>query len=115
MELHEILELGADHLRISQDRITSPSRLRPLVDARRMIAAQMYERRKCTLMDVAQALGRTHHTTIISLLDGHKDFMKNSREYREKYAKMKKDMDFFYHSNEMTEAGIIAAANMGLI
>jgi len=114
MELHEILELGADYLYLDQNRITSPSRLRSLVDARRMIAAEMYERCQCTLQQVAEALGRSNHTTIISLLDGHKYFLKNNSEYREKYRKMQNALDRSM-SNEMTEAGIIAAANMGLI
>lgn len=90
MSPSQIVTLSAPILGFSIRKLRNKSRSRDLVDARRMIASLILEIEAYPLKQIAAALGRKDHTTIIHYRDTHQAYMKTDIEYRAEYNAFKK-------------------------
>ena len=86
----QIATLSAPLLGFEINELRNKSRSRDLVDARRMIASFILESGDYPLKQIAAALGRKDHTTIINYRDTHEAFMQTDYEYRNQYNAFKK-------------------------
>jgi len=83
IELH--IDVFCYCLEIDKNRIGWKGQKTDIANARKMITASLYKPEYITFSMIGKRLGGRDHSSIMYLLDAHKNHMIADQEYREKY------------------------------